>query len=844
MSALARRAAELARKGDSPTLDLKVAESGAQDRVHGLLDQPDSDFTGVAVMLLPTMDDQEAIAEYAGIPAWNIHCTSMFLGDTKTLEDNGITQTMINDVVHRVAAGFPMMEAGLVGITRFSSKEDNQPVVLSVSSKGVLEFRKKVEEALQVIGVEDGSEYSYNPHVTLGYIPQDEELPRLIMNWQGMDIVIDRVRVGWGGESMDYLLGQWDDNHEEKDITASSGDHAVDVGVGTRLARKKTVSRNKHPRLPLRARAMTVANHTKKRSLKMRAQSLIETKDKIAKDGDGDGFIYDGTPRQRPAPIGTPIVGQIHYAGASSYEGYGLVTDKRGNKYVVGPDDGEPGFVALVDNPKDPWGDVVVQHARTKTELFKLLDQATRNGRKPNAAPLEGGHSSNPTKIKNPTLTNDENQHLAPATRKRPPAAPGGRKPAATRKPSKKAAASKKRGGPTLAKVLATSGGNRTPEEKDGIEQIGHLDPKAGQIIQKPKDKGGTKRAKRDDPNDYHFKNGKPVQTEALRIQAHLAATGDAGKRSVELAKERGKPFRLAPARDNEHLWFPKDPNSPVAYSFRQQKYLLDENGHPVYKVVGGKKVQQFVPGEFGPRTAVYKKDFMEGNQSLKDERIINIAAHMPLLDRAILRDWKKDDTAASVALMRILGVRPNTMDEEAQARNLSKKSPLKARALRAQGIDPDQPIFGATSLRKKHVRIEGNKVILDFIGKEHVRNTHVTTDPTILAIMKDRLKKSGGPETPLFDTDANATKAYIRKALGSSNVLNKDLRSYVATEIAAREIARRPAPKDEAEFKMAQAEIAALVAQTLNNVARQSLGSYIAGPVWDKWKKGIGSGN
>jgi hypothetical protein len=1084
-----------------------------------------------------------------------------------------------------------MMEAGLVGITRFSSKEDIQPVVLTVRSKGVLEFRTKVEDALEAVGIKDGSEYSYNPHVTLGYIPQDEELPRLVANWAGMDIIIDRVRVGFGGETMDYLLGQWEDGHEEKarhvrtadgvrhfnlpigavigsdkpdpqlgldlgipdprmtmepadrarleeptsgrnikprydqlerdfehvteemwsseerspedqaalraagkrlidagfdyqegrgsiagtiaegswtyyaecrairqaayemlnfkinthtneqdgpsrsdphlgrgvldgggvsqidpdlfaygllrglvneyekppfplyrgithpdpeefvrrlkegdtfnmplasfsdnrkhterfgtdvtfvlasgarsinggsmgpdpdleegdpgywdwqdetdtnrewisggrfrvgrvisrtvdgktqvtvmltqvgvfdpdtgmlekkadqnlevpwfspyfdqplampkdkpekkDIANSSGNHQIGIGVGTRLAKKKTVSRNKHPRLPLKARAKLVANSTVTRSLKMRAQTLIETKAKVAKDGDGDGFIYDGTARQRPAPIGTPIVGQITYAGASDYDGYGLVKDKKGNEYIVGKDDGEPGFVALVNNPDDPWGDIVVQHARTKTELFKLLDQATRNGRKPNAAPLEGGHHSKPTKIKNPTLTADENQHLAP-TKKRPPRTPGTRKRAATRKPSKKAAASKKRGGPSLAKVLSTSGGNREPQDKDGVEQIGHLDPQSGKVIAKPKDKAGVKRVKRDDPKDYLMKNGKPVQSEELRIKAHLAATGDAGKRSVELARERGQEFRLAPARDNEHLWFPKDPNSPVAYSFRQQEYMLDKNGDPVSKIVGGKKVQQFVPGSFGPRVPVYKKEYMESNQGLKDERIINIARHMPLLDRAILRDWKKSDTAASVAMMRVLGIRPNTMGEEAQSKNLSKKSPLKARALRAQGIDPDQPIFGATSLRKKHVQIVDGKVIIDFIGKEHVRNTHVTEDPTILAIVKDRLKKKGGPETPLFETDANATRAYIRKSLGSSNVTNKDLRSYVATEIAGREIARRPAPKNEAEFRMAQAEIAALVAQTLNNVARQALGSYIASPVWDEWKDGI----
>lgn len=505
-------------------------------------------------------------------------------------------------------------------------------------------------------------------------------------------------------------------------------------------------------------------------------------------------------PPAKPRP--TPSTAKVSHLKetASEFSNFRKFKDQNGDAYYVGSAagyfDGHPGFVGV-----DAQDNVLVA-ADTEAQTVKNLDTWIADNIKP------------VTKPKGP--------------RKKPGPKKGSTHPRQNK-------------GPSVASILKKSGGDLTLADKDGKEHTGELNPTApavsGASHGKPLVKSRPSNTSRQDPRDYLMRGGKPVQSEELRIKAHLKLGGS--QDAVDKAKREGRPFKLAPARDNEHLWFPKDDSSPVAYSFRQAKPLLDKDGNQVRKVVDGVSVPQFVPGEFGPRSTIYAKTYMDANVQNNHARAIELATKMHALDAALLKEAKKDPRAASVVLMRLLGIRPNTKNEEAQARDLAKKSPLKARGLRARGIDPTEPIFGATSLRKKHVRIENGKAYIEFRGKEHVWNTHVTDDPFVVDVLDAWLKKTKKPEDPLFPgVDANDTKAYIRKHIPGTN--NKDLRTYLATEIAVRLMRQHPEPKTQDELDRYKAEIAAQVALTLNNVAKQALGSYIAGPIWRKWEKGV----
>lgn len=144
---------------------------------------------------------------------------------------------------------------------------------------------------------------------------------------------------------------------------------------------------------------------------------------------------------------------------------------------------------------------------------------------------------------------------------------------------------------------------------------------------------------------------------------------------------------------------------------------------------------------------------------------------------------------------------------------------------------------FGASSLLTSHAKVDGDKVTLDFIGKEGVRQRHAFTDPVLARHIEARQK--AGQET-IFDGDSGKTLSYLKKLTGDKYKVH-DLRTYYGTALAAQRVKhiteREGVPKTEAEAKAQKTRIAKTVAAHLGNDWKQSLSTYIAPAVFDEWK-------
>lgn len=188
-----------------PTLAMKAAQISR----HGLLPQPKSDFDGVAIMLMLQDDDASDLAPYAAVEQEDLHCTLLYLGDAREMEQSGISIISLRDALMPVASLDIPVEARLGGVTRFSGNKGNDPVVLSVDSKHVHTMRKRVIDALMKIGVEEASDHGFTPHLTLGYVKKDDPLP--VKHWEARSVVFDRIRIGFGGKNVDLYLVDYDE---------------------------------------------------------------------------------------------------------------------------------------------------------------------------------------------------------------------------------------------------------------------------------------------------------------------------------------------------------------------------------------------------------------------------------------------------------------------------------------------------------------------------------------------------------------------------------------------------------------------------------------------------------
>ena len=85
-----------------------------------------------------------------------------------------------------------------------------------------------------------------------------------------------------------------------------------------------------------------------------------------------------------------------------------------------------------------------------------------------------------------------------------------------------------------------------------------------------------------------------------------------------------------------------------------------------------------------------------------------------------------------------------------------------------------------------------------------------------------------------------SATASAPEQTRTSGDFKTKDLRTLLAHDLAAREVAARPAPTTQKEYDKARREVGAVVYASLGNTPAVALGSYIDPAVFGSWQGGF----
>jgi len=183
-------------------------------------------------------------------------------------------------------------------------------------------------------------------------------------------------------------------------------------------------------------------------------------------------------------------------------------------------------------------------------------------------------------------------------------------------------------------------------------------------------------------------------------------------------------------------------------------------------------------------------------------------------------------------------------------------------------GMTDGKPTYGASTLRRKHVSIDGDKATLEYVGKSGVPHKVEIDDKDLVETFKTFMKSEGGPETPLWKAaeepnkrqrdkvpNRRHTAARIKKL--DPGFKNKDFRTLVANEHASRkvlEIIKKPPappkgkkgkPPTKAELKKHAKgvinEVAKHVAKKLGNTPSVALARYTHPGVIEHMLKELG---
>lgn len=138
---------------------------------------------------------------------------------------------------------------------------------------------------------------------------------------------------------------------------------------------------------------------------------------------------------------------------------------------------------------------------------------------------------------------------------------------------------------------------------------------------------------------------------------------------------------------------------------------------------------------------------------------------------------------------------------------------------------------IGASTLEKRHIKVDGDKVDFDFIGKSGVHIQKSVKDKALAQYLGSKLK-SLKDNDQVFKATGQSSMAYMKKVVGPHFKL-KDLRTWNATAIAANLISKEPVPTSEKALADQQRRISKAVAAHLGNTPTVALKSYINPMVW-----------
>jgi DNA topoisomerase IB len=158
-----------------------------------------------------------------------------------------------------------------------------------------------------------------------------------------------------------------------------------------------------------------------------------------------------------------------------------------------------------------------------------------------------------------------------------------------------------------------------------------------------------------------------------------------------------------------------------------------------------------------------------------------------------------------------------------------------------------DNGSFGLTTLRNRHARFAGGKLVLAFRGKGGASHEVEVDDRRLARLVRrcqelpgQRLFQYVGEDGARHSIDSDAVNDYLREAMGA-DFTAKDFRTWGATLHAIGLLARTPLPErpSEAALKSCIAAVVRQVAQDLRNTPAVCRKSYVNPDVFAAWRDG-----
>jgi DNA topoisomerase-1 len=239
--------------------------------------------------------------------------------------------------------------------------------------------------------------------------------------------------------------------------------------------------------------------------------------------------------------------------------------------------------------------------------------------------------------------------------------------------------------------------------------------------------------------------------------------------------------------------------------------------------------IQAVGTDDAGRRQYLYHQDWRIKRDKMKFDRVLQAARKLPAARRAITRDLGLEGMPlerADAVAVRLLDLGYFRIGSDIYA--------------------DTNGSFGLTTLEKRHVRKQRDKLVFRFTGKSGIEHSIEIDDPDVLLALDSLRRRRGGTERLLAyqlerrwkDLDSVAVNTYLNGLL--EDLTAKDFRTWHATVLAAAALAASDEPGDtKASRRRAVKDAVQEVSEYLGNTPTIAKNSYIDPRVIDLYENG-----
>ena len=223
----------------------------------------------------------------------------------------------------------------------------------------------------------------------------------------------------------------------------------------------------------------------------------------------------------------------------------------------------------------------------------------------------------------------------------------------------------------------------------------------------------------------------------------------------------------------------------------------------------------------------LYHARFRAQQEEAKFKRVVEFGEALPALRRRVRADLKGE----SLDRGRVLAAMVRLIDQGFFRIGNDKSA-------------ASESTFGLSTIRSSHVKVEGQLVHFDYIGKWRKKNTRAVEDAEVAAVV-EKLKKTRGAELFKFtqngrvvDVKDRHVNDYIQSVIGQ-DFTAKDFRTWAGTLLCSIALAMQGQGDSKTERKRRVRKAVVATAEQLGNTPAVCRSSYICPRLIDEYMDG-----